>query len=50
MSSVVDILRDIIDEAHTSWRSVEYDDPVSSSFEYIEDMCRRAIEMIEEDT
>ena len=46
MSDVIPILRDIILEARTVYRNIEYDDPMSDSMVYIVDMTNRAIEKL----
>lgn len=46
MSSAIDVLRDVILEAQTASRDLEYDDPVAGSFQYIEDMTKVAIEKL----
>lgn len=48
MSTVTDVLRDVVLEAHTASAAIEYDDPLSDSLQYIEDMSRCAIEMLGE--
>lgn len=48
MNDVVPILRDIVLEAQTTSRWLEFDDPVVDSFRYIEDMTKRVIEKLEE--
>lgn len=48
MSSVVDVLRDIIDEVQTASSTLEYDDPIIDSLQYVENMTKRAIEMLGE--
>jgi len=50
MTDVIPILRDIVLEAQTTKRWLEFDDPVIESLQYIEDMAKRAIEKLEEDT
>lgn len=47
MNDVIPILRDIVLEAQTTSRHLEYDDPVVESLQYIEDMTKRAIEKLE---
>lgn len=46
MSDVIPILRDIVLEAKTTSRWLEFDDPVVDSLQYIEDMTKRAIEKL----
>ena len=46
MSDVIPILRDVVLEAQTTSRWLEFDDPVVESFQYIEDMTKRAIEKL----
>jgi hypothetical protein len=49
MNDVIQILRDVVLEAQTTSRWLEFDDPVVESLQYIEDMTKRAIEKLEED-
>ena len=46
MNDVIPILRDIVLEAKTISRNLEYDDPVVDSLQYIEDLTKRAIEKL----
>lgn len=46
MSDVIPILRDIVLEAKTTSRNLEYDDPVVESLDYIETMTKCAIEKL----
>jgi hypothetical protein len=46
MNNVIPILRDIVLEAQTTSRDLEFDDPVVESLDYIENMTKRAIEKL----
>lgn len=50
MSDTLLILRDIALEAHTTGTWLEYDDPLLESIVYIEDMAKRAIDKLEEES
>ena len=50
MSDVIPILQDVVLEAQTTSRWLEHGDPVVDSLAYIENMTKRAIEKLEENT
>lgn len=50
MNDVIPILNDIVLEAQTTARDLEYDDPVINNLYFIENMTKRAIEMLGGDT
>ena len=46
MNDVIPILNDIVLEAQTTARDLEYDDPVITNLNFIESMTKRAIEKL----
>lgn len=50
MNDVIPILNDIVLEAQTTARDLEYDDPVINNLHFIEETTKRVIEKLGEDT
>ena len=46
MTDAIPVLRDIVLEAQTTSRDLEYDDPVVDNLTYIENLAKRAIELL----
>ena len=47
MNDIKAILQDIILETQTAMSSLEYDDPVCNNFEYVENLAKHAMEIID---